>query len=262
MEFRNVRSAGRLSELVREQLEEAILSGKVKVNEQLPTETDLGISFGVSRTVIREALQRLEGQGLVHSRIGSGSYVSPYPLDRMKVVLQRFAALNPQAETFVNMLDLRIVIETETCGRLAERHDAKAISDLRGILKRMDHSRKNLEEFFEADMGFHLRIAKASGNPFFPTILEPLKNASRVFGLATYESEAVIERTCQEHQAIFQALAEGDAENARKRIRDHLGYARAHYVELLARQESSKAVRNSAGSVNDDNEAELEGRSR
>src|ERR1700733_7525849 len=161
LEFKNVRSAGRLSELVREQLEEAILSGKVKVNEQLPTETDLGESFGVSRTVIREALQRLEGQGLVHSRIGSGSYVSPYPMERMKAVLQRFAALNPEAETFMNLLDLRIVIETETCGRLAERHDAEAISDLRGILKRMTQSRKQLDEFAKADMDFHQRISQA-----------------------------------------------------------------------------------------------------
>jgi GntR family transcriptional repressor for pyruvate dehydrogenase complex len=241
MKFKNVRTAGRLSELVREQLEDAILSGKVKVNEQLPTETDLGASFGVSRTVIREALQRLEGQGLVHSRVGSGSYVSPYPLERMKAVLERFSALNPQPETFMNLLDLRIVIETETCGRLAERHDAQAISDLRDIRQRMTQNRKRLEEFAKADMDFHLRIAEASGNPFFPTILEPLKNIGRVFALATYESDAVIERTCQEHQAIFQALADGDVENSRKRIRDHLGYSKAHYVELLARQESAKA---------------------
>src|ERR1700761_3943595 len=211
MEFKNVRSAGKLSELVREQLEEAILSGKVKVNEQLPTETDLGESFGVSRTVIREALQRLEGQGLVHSRIGSGSYVSPYPLDRMKAVLQRFTALNPQAETFMNLLDLRIVIETETCARLAERRDAAAIADLNGILKQMNQSRRDLEEFAKADMGFHLRIAQASGNPFFPTILEPLKDVGRAFGKVTYESDSVIERTCQEHRAIFQALVDGDA---------------------------------------------------
>ena len=242
MEFKNVRSAGRLSELVREQLEDAILSGKVKVNEQLPTETDLGVSFGVSRTVIREALQRLEGQGLVHSRIGSGSYVSPYPMERMKAVLHRFAALNPQAETFMNLLDLRIVIETETCGRLAERHDAEAISDLRGILERMTESRKQLDEFARADMDFHLRIAQASGNPFFPTILEPLKNVGQAFGVATYESEAVIERTCQEHRAILQAVVDGDVENSRKRMRDHIGYSRTHYLELLARQESAKTV--------------------
>lgn len=242
MEFKNVRSAGRLSELVREQLEEAILSGKVKVNEQLPTETDLGVSFGVSRTVIREALQRLEGQGLVHSRIGSGSYVSPYPLDRMKAVLQRFTALNPQADTFMNLLDLRIVIETETCGRLAERHDAQAISDLRDILKQMTRSRKRLEEFAKADMGFHLRIAEASGNPFFPTILEPLKNVGQAFGLATYESDAVVERTCQEHQAIFQAVVDGDVENSRKKMRDHIAFSRTHYLELLARTKSAKPV--------------------
>jgi GntR family transcriptional regulator, transcriptional repressor for pyruvate dehydrogenase complex len=242
MEFSNLRTAGKLSERVRKQLEDAILSGKVKVNEQLPTETDLGISFGVSRTVIREALQRLEGQGLIHSRIGSGSYVSPYPLERMKAVLERFTALNPQAETFMNLLDLRIVIETETCGRLAERHDAQAISDLHDILKRMHQCRKRLDELANADMDFHVRIARASGNPFFPTILEPLKNVVQAFGLATYESDAVIDRTCQEHQAILQAVTDGDVETSRKRMRDHIGYSRTHYLELLARQKSATPV--------------------
>jgi GntR family transcriptional regulator, transcriptional repressor for pyruvate dehydrogenase complex len=240
MEFKNVRSSGKLSELVRAQLEEAILSGKVKVNEQLPTETDLGVSFGVSRTVIREALQRLEGQGLVHSRIGSGSYVSPYPMERMTTVLRRFAALNPHAESFMNLLDLRIVIETETCGRLAERQDADAISDLRVLVKRMAQNRKQLDEFAKADMGFHLRISEAAGNPFFPIILEPLKDLGKAYSLATYETDEIIERTCQEHRGILQAVEDGDVETARTRMRDHIAFSRTHYLELLARPNSAK----------------------
>src|SRR5277367_5747126 len=150
MKFQSVRNAGKLSELVRNQLEKAILSGEVKVNEQLPTEADLGASFGVSRTVIREALQRLEAQGLVQSRIGSGSYVTPYPMDQVKTAMERFAALNQQADTFLHLLDLRIVIETETCGRLTERHDAAAVSDLRTIVRQMAKSREDLIQFADA----------------------------------------------------------------------------------------------------------------
>src|SRR5205807_785862 len=131
----------------------------------------LGASFGVSRTVIREALQRLEAQGLVQSRIGSGSYVAPYPMDQVKTVMQRFAALNQQADTFLNLLDVR--------------------------------------------------IAQASGNPFFLTILEPLKNIGHAFGLATYESKAVIERICRDHRAILQAVTDGDIDISRRTMHDH-----------------------------------------
>jgi GntR family transcriptional repressor for pyruvate dehydrogenase complex len=239
IKFRSVRNAGKLSELVRNQLEKAILSGEVKVNEQLPTEANLGASFGVSRTVIREALQRLEAQGLVQSRIGSGSYVAPYPMDQVKTAMGRFAALNQQADTFLNLLDLRIVIETETCGRLAERHDADAISDLRTILGQMAQSREDLVQFAKADMDFHIRIAQASGNPFFPTILESLKGIGQAFSLATYESRAIIERTRRDHRAILQAVIDGDGETSRRRMHDHIAFSKTHYLELQARLESA-----------------------
>jgi DNA-binding FadR family transcriptional regulator len=235
MHFKKHNSAVKLSERVRERLEEVILAGEVKVNEQLPTEADLGASFGVSRTVIREALQRLEAQGLVESRIGSGSYVTPYPMDQVKSAMARFAALNTQPETFLNLLDLRMVIETETTGRLAERHDATAIADLHAIVKRMRRHKRELEAFARDDMDFHLRIAQAAGNPFFATILEPLKKIGQAFGVATYESAEVIDRTCREHRAILQAVADGDADAARTRIREHIGFARSHYLELLSR---------------------------
>ena len=241
MKFQSVRNAGKLSELVRNQLEKAILSGQVKVNEQLPTEATLGASFGVSRTVIREALQRLEAQGLVHSRIGSGSYVAPYPMDQVKTAMERFAALNQQADTFLHLLDLRIVIETETCGRLTERHDAAAVSDLRTIVRQMAKSREDLVLFANADINFHIRIAQASGNPFFATILEPLKNIGQAFSLATYESKAVIERTYQDHRAILQAISDGDALTSRRRMHDHIAYSKTHYLELQARLDAANS---------------------
>lgn len=239
--FRKLRSAGKLSERVQAQLEEAILTGALKVNEQLPTEADLGASFGVSRTVIREALQRLEAQGLVQSRIGSGSYVAPYPIAQVKAAMGRFAAMNPQQETFLHLLDLRLVIETETSVRLAQTRDAAAIADLRVILQRMHDHRDELDIFAQADVDFHVRIAQAADNPFFPAILEAVKSIGLAFGVATYESANVVDRTYRDHAAILEAQAIGDTVVARQRMADHLAFSRAHYLELLSRAQATKS---------------------
>jgi GntR family transcriptional regulator, transcriptional repressor for pyruvate dehydrogenase complex len=233
--FAKVKNPQKLSERVRLQLEKVILDGKLKANEQLPTEADLGQSFGVSRTVIREALQRLEAQGLVQSRIGSGSYVAPYHMDHVKTAMTRFAALNPQRDMFLHLLDLRLVIETEATERLTRRRDSAAIGQLGQVLQRMTECQEDLVAFARADMDFHLRIAEASGNPFFSTILEPLKRIGHEFGLATYENASVVAHTIHDHQLILESITAGDVMVARQRIRDHIDYSRKHYLELLAR---------------------------
>ena len=234
-QFQSVRTAGKLSERVRAQIEQAILNGDVRVTEQLPTEADLGASFGVSRTVIREALQRLEAQGLVELRVGSGSYVVHYPMDQVQSAMRRFAVLNTQRTTFLHLLDLRMVIETETTGRLAQRPDPEAVADLERILDTMFKTQHDTHAFAKADMAFHVRIAAAAENPFFPTILEPLENLGRAYGVATYESGAVIERTCRDHAEILEAIVAGNAELARRRMRHHIDRSRAHFLELLSK---------------------------
>lgn len=233
MSFRSVQTPARLSEQVQSQLEAAILDGRFKMNVQLPTEAELCEQFGVSRTVVREAIQRLEAQGLVQSRVGRGSFVAPYPMSQVGTAMGRFAALNADRDVFLHMLDLRLVIESETSGRVAEGGDKKAIADLRDIVQTMERSADDLETFARADMDFHLRIAAASDNPFFAEILRPLKNVGQAFGLATYEPPLGPRRVSQEHALILDAIAAGDAMLARQRMREHIEFSRSHYLAMI-----------------------------
>lgn len=201
----------------------------------------LGRRHGVSRTVVREALQRLEAQGLVNSRVGSGSYVAPYRMDHVKTAIRRFVALNPQKEVFLQLLDLRLLIETETAGRLAKSRDPQALRQLKEELDRMDAARRDLAEFADADISFHLRIAEASGNPFFLTILEPFQKLGREFGMLTYESPATLNRTRADHVDILKAIAEGNVSRARERMHEHIEFSRTHFIELLEHENEETA---------------------
>jgi len=233
LKFQKVGDARKLSERVRVQLEQAILGGRLQVTQQLPTEAELGESFGVSRTVVREALQRLEAQGLVESRIGSGSFVTPYGLNQVQTALERFAAMNPQREMFLNLLDLRRLIEAETAARLAANHTPESLMAVERTIEQMRVAGTDRESFAQADLEFHLTIARGAGNPFFAAILEPLKNITRAFGLATYENDALLERVREDHRQIHAAIATGDPTTARGRMCAHVDFSRAHYLRLL-----------------------------
>lgn len=241
--IRPVPATRKLGEHVQRELERLILSGQIAVNEQLPTESDLAKSFGVSRTVVREAIHRLEAQGLVRAKVGSGSYVVPFEGGQIVRAMTRYAALNPQREVFLQLLDLRLVIEQETAERLARSRDGEAISKMEQSLSSMRERAGDREAFVSADMDFHMAIAEASGNAFVRVILEPLKSLGQLYGLATYTSAEVIAATIFEHESIVSAIRAGDSLAARMAMRDHITTSRDRYVELLtARQATQSAV--------------------
>lgn len=234
-EIQPIKTPGKLGERVRAELESMILTGRVKVNEQLPTETDLATQFGVSRTVIREAINRLEAQGFVRARIGSGSFVVPFEVNHIKAAVTRFAMLNTQRDVFLHLLDLRSVIESETVARLAKTREPAAMKQVTEALQTMRSNRHDLAALAKADIEFHLAIASAAANPLFSVILEPLKDLGRYYGLKTYTDRNVIDRTCDEHGLIVSAIQAGDASAAVHAIRAHIESSRRHYLELIDR---------------------------
>ena len=233
MRLTKIKQSGKLSERVQSQLEQLILTGNLKVNDQLPTEAELSKTFGVSRTVIREAIHRLEAQGLVHARIGSGSYVAPFEMDQISSTVSRFSAMNRRKDVFLHLLDLRLVIETETVARVAENPSPEMIKQLLTTIKKMKDSRDDLVAFAEADFDFHLTLARSTNNPFFAVILEPLKSLGRDFGLKTYTNAKLLNQTCQDHTAIVTAIKSKDPTTARTAMLKHLHFSKQHYLALL-----------------------------
>src|SRR3954447_12492979 len=107
MNFPKVGRTEKLSDRVSREIEEAILKGKLGPAARLPTEGELCRSFGVSRTVVREALQQLAARGLVHSVAGSGSYVGSSNLADLERCLGLLSKLHPGQKVFLELLDLR-----------------------------------------------------------------------------------------------------------------------------------------------------------
>lgn len=239
MHFRNLRRTEKLSDRVSREIEEAILMKRLEPAARLPTEGELCKSFGVSRTVVREALQRLAARGLVHSVAGSGSYVASSNLSDLERCLALLTTLHADQKVFLELLDLRLLIETELAARLAAAPSPESLEALRSALSAMKANVTDSQAFAGADTAFHRAIVDGVGNNLFAAIWKPLAPLAHRYGLETYDAKYVQNAVLREHRAIFRAISQGDVEGARRAMQEHLMSSRRHFLELAKEQIAS-----------------------
>ena len=221
---RNARLADRLYEQILEQ----IVSGNLEKGSRLPPEAELCRLFDVSRPVVREALSRLQADGLVRSRQGSGSYVQQRPAPE-------FLKLAPPGSVadVLRCYELRICLEPEAAGLAAERRTGRHLTRIRSALKELERILDTKELGIEADVEFHKSFVAASGNHLFVSVftaLEPtIKSGLQIGrGLSLLDDQTRLERVYREHERIYETIAAGEAEAAR-------GAVRTHFNESLGR---------------------------
>lgn len=239
MHFRNIGRTEKLSDRVSREIEEAILKKRLEPEARLPTEGELCRSFGVSRTVVREALQRLAARGLVHSVAGSGSYVASSNLSELERCLALLTTLHANQKVFLELLDLRLLIETELAARLAAAPGPESLRQLRSALAAMKASVHDCEAFASADTAFHRAIVDGVGNNLFAAIWKPLAPLAHRYGLETYDAKYGQNAVLREHRAILRNIAEGNVEGARQAMQEHLVSSRRHFLELAKEQIAS-----------------------
>lgn len=218
-----------LAEMVFDRMQRAIKSGAYQPDERLPTEHDLAAEFEVSRPVVREALRRLREQGLIYSRQGAGSFVRSIGLKQPL----GFGQLENVAD-LLNCYEFRITIEPEAAACAAQRHGANldvigaALAMMRDATNRQTHRE-------DADFQFHLAIAKASGNPYFATAMEALKEhiaaGMRFHGASVKRDANGLSQVFAEHSEIYAAIQDRDADGARRLMRAHLIGSRERVFE-------------------------------
>lgn len=222
--------AHRSAEVVAE-LEGEILQGTLIPGERIPSEEKLCKRFHASRTVIREAIQQLRGRGLLRTLKGSGSYIATPSLETLGSALETYSVLTPE-DSFLELIDLRIIIETE-CARLAAINAGENIlGQMRRLLDDMEQSRENREVFSRADIAFHLAVANASRNTLFTTILSGLQRHCIDYANANRGDEAGHNIVIDAHRDIFDAISNGDPDRASGAMRSHLLVSRRHYIDL------------------------------
>lgn len=232
MKYEISHSEDNLSEEVRGRLENAILSGVFQPHEKLPTEAELSKSFGVSRTVIREAVNQLKAQGFLQSHVGRGTFLLPYDFSHVNTAILRFGQLNTDKDVAVALLDLRLLIELESGERLAKNPKPEVCTDLRATVKRMDQllkeTRVRREDFVAQDALFHETLVGSSGNPLFGILLKTLRSTINYpLNQAHFpvQPKEVMQNTWKHHSRILEHIEAGRPEETRKAIRQHLDYA-------------------------------------
>jgi len=220
---------GNLAQAVVQQLLAHMDAGKYAPGQRLPSQEDLCQEFGVSRTVVREAVASLRQSGHLRVRQGAGVFVAeslPAALD-----FGVFAARD--VNTALQVLELRIGVEVEQVGLAAERRSPQTLAAIIAAFDRFNQlDGSDVEALAQADYDFHLAIAQATHNPQFVQFAQALgrdifldlklkhANASQP-GIQGVQQQRV-ESVGSEHAAILSAISIGDAPAARRAMRAHL----------------------------------------
>jgi len=210
-------------------LEQLILSGKLKPDDRLPPERDLAEQWNVSRSVVREAIGRLAGVGLVRSRQGSGTRIgSP---DGSHQLLNYQWLLKQGILRLEHLSTARLPLETTIAALAAEHRTPEHLERLAVEQRTLANEKASLKAHVEADMAFHSILAEATGNPIFQIILAPIQELlieSRRRTLGKYGAKLAHDH----HAKILAAVDRQDAGAARKAMHDHIAANSQHLADL------------------------------
>jgi DNA-binding FadR family transcriptional regulator len=219
-------SGQRLADRAYSGIVELINQRELVVGDRLPSEAQLAISFGMSRTVVREALIRLASDGITAARRGAGSFVKNRPSDRL-------AQYMPLANlsTTLGSYEVRFVLEAEAARLAAMRRSPEAMAGLEEALHRLRAALMSSAPAHIEDMELHRAIAEASGNPAFLAAfdaLTPEVDAIMRAGvdISRSRSPEVVATMMLEHERIVDAIRARDAEGAALTMRWHLAEGR------------------------------------
>lgn len=212
-----------------------IRHGGYEPGDRLPTEHALIERFGVSRTVIREAIASLKAEGLVVTRQGSGAFVSENPLGQpFRIAPEEMNSL-PQ---ILHLLQLRLAAEVEAAAIAAEYRDARAVDRMGRSLDLMDDAIRKGTNISGPDFDFHLAIAAATGNPYFERFMRFLRHTlspGREIDPELKDPEkrrTYFTRIQSQHRAIYTAIRDGNPEEARSAARAHVHGALDEYRRM------------------------------
>jgi GntR family transcriptional repressor for pyruvate dehydrogenase complex len=202
-------------------LEKMILSGQFKIGERLPAERDLASRLDISRPVLHEALIDLAGKGLVRIVPRRGVFVNDYRISGSLALLESLLAFHEGslAPAFrQSLIDMRLLIETETARLAALHRTSDQIQKLRNLLAAEQNAmNSDVETLTELDFFFHLEIAVTSGNQLYPLFMNSFKGVYTYLTGEFFRKNAgssVIEEVYDFHWRLLNAIEMRDSVNA------------------------------------------------
>jgi GntR family transcriptional regulator, transcriptional repressor for pyruvate dehydrogenase complex len=213
-----------------------ISEGSLVPGNRLPAERELAEMFGVSRSSLRQALKVLEIMGVISQRVGDGTYLNTAAPSILAEPLEFFILLD--GLTFHELMEARLIVEPELAARAAARATPEDVAELHQVLNLMEESREDHRRFTEGDLLFHKTIFRLAGNRVCSLMFTVVhQSLERLIHLTSQLVEP--EHTLQLHRRIYTAIRRKDADEARRRMTEHLEDARELFVRASALQAQS-----------------------
>jgi GntR family transcriptional repressor for pyruvate dehydrogenase complex len=218
--YHKIHQGDRLYEEVVQQIQGMILNGELKPRDRLPTESELATKFGVSRTVVREAV---EGKELIRL-FRPGTFVTAPSANTVTGSFSLFLRMEHPSPQ--ELLEARRLLEIEIAGLAAERAQPENLEKLGEYLVKMEQKMGTPPEFVLPDRNFHRELAKAAHNVVLQTVIEPLL----VFFGDTLEMvvhvPGSLQRAMEHHHCIYEKIKARDRAGAREAMSQHLEQVR------------------------------------
>ena len=219
------RARGLVNEVM-ESLATSIREGAIKPGDKLPTESEIVARFDVSRTVVREAISRLQANRLVETRHGVGTFaLAPAPDHG------NFSISDVDFDTVsdvIALLELRISLETEAAGLAAQRRTEPNLVAMQDMLNAFAAAIEGESDAVPSDFQFHMEVARATGNRHFADLMNYLGTMIIPRARVNTPKRApegrliYLRRVHGEHESIFSAIRNQDTDAARAAMRTHL----------------------------------------
>jgi GntR family transcriptional repressor for pyruvate dehydrogenase complex len=213
-------SRGSLIHRAEEFLTRYILSGEVAPGDYLPTESVLCRKLGIGRSTLRETVGILESKGLVERRHGVGVRVIDRSQQAASGMLQLM--IRRRRAPGRDLLEMRRLYEVQAAAWAAERADRGDLLAIESALDAMRAAQTRPTQYAEADLQFHMAVAKAAHNAVLALIVETLRALLRNAILASLKADYRPARSLKFHERVFEAVREHGPAKASRAMSDHL----------------------------------------
>ena len=215
----------RISDQVFDQLRELIFRGEFKAGEKILTERELAEAFGVSRTSVRDAINKLVVMGLLDQKQGQGTFVRA-PESQEKSILATM--VESQGASISDLLEVRMGLECNAAAMAASRAVEKDFQFMEKSIEEMQKEVKSGRLGTEADASFHMAIAYATNNPLQVFIMKNfydfLFTGIKVNLEGLYKIPSNVDTILEQHTLIYQAIRKGNPEAAHQAMKQHIKF--------------------------------------
>lgn len=245
--FQTLQRSSTLANRVMHQIEQLIVEGHLQPGDRLPPERELGRQFGVSRTVIREAVRALVAKSLLEVRPGSGTMVRSPSAESVTQSMALLLRSGHPGMDYEKVLEIRRVLEVEIAGLAAQRRTPEDLEELEKIIEQASLTQGDRDGFVQCDVDFHAALAYATRNELFSLLLDSLADILITWRAITFDDVPEMPaRSLKYHTAVLEQVKAGNSEAARQAMLEHLIESEITTREALARK--AAALTETAGS--------------